>query len=445
MSPTGWRNWAGNQTAAGVSVVEPRGTEEIVAAVRRAAADGRRVKPIGTGHSFTAIGRPEDVQLRLDRHDGVLRIDTDAHLVTVQSGMPLHRLNQVLADAGFAMTNLGDIDRQTIAGATSTGTHGTGARFGGIATQIRELELVLADGTRLTCSAAENPEVFRVARVGLGALGVIASVTLAVEPAFGLRVQEGSMPLDEVLDRFDELADGHDHFEFFWFPHTGSTLVKRNDRVPLDAGLEPLSGLRHWWDDEFLSNTVFGATVALGRRVPALVPPINRVSARALGARAYTDRSHRVFVSSRRVRFTELEYAVPRAAAHDLVRGVQRAIERNGWRVAFPVEVRVARADDIPLSTAFGRETAYVAVHQPVGVDPEPYFRAVEAVAADLDGRPHWGKLHWLGVDDVRKRYPELDAFLAVRDRLDPEGRFANAYLDRVLGPAPRGSASPAT
>jgi FAD-linked oxidoreductase len=437
MAPTTWRNWAGNQTADGVTVIEPRGTEEIVAAVELAAREGLRVKPIGNGHSFTGIGRPEGVQLRLARHDGVLKLDADAGLVTVQAGMPLHRLNEVLAHSGFSMTNLGDIDRQTIAGATSTGTHGTGARFGSLATQIRGLELVTADGGVLTCSAEENADVFRVARVGLGALGVVSAVTLQVEPAFGLRAEESSMPLDEVLARFDELADGTDHFEFFWFPHTTSTLTKRNTRVPLDAGLEPLSGLRFWWDDEFLSNTVFRATVGLGRRAPALVPPINRISARALGSRTYTDRSHKVFISPRRVRFTEMEYAVPRAAAVDLVRGVRGLIERNGWRTAFPVEVRVAAGDDIPLSTASGRDTAYVAVHQPAGVDCEPYFRAVEAVAADLDGRPHWGKLHWLGAEDIRKRYPELDAFLAVRDRLDPEGRFANAHLDRVLGPAP--------
>jgi L-gulonolactone oxidase len=437
MAPTTWRNWAGNQTADDVTVIEPRGTEEIVAAVELAAREGKRVKPIGSGHSFTEIGRPEGVQLRLDRHDGLLKLDADAGLVTVQAGMPLHRLNELLAHSGFSMTNLGDIDRQTIAGATSTGTHGTGARFGSLATQIRGLELVTADGGVLTCSAGENADVFRVARVGLGALGVVSAVTLQVEPAFGLRAQESSMPLDEVLERFDELADGTDHFEFFWFPHTTSTLIKRNTRVPLDAGLEPLSALRFWWDDEFLSNTVFRATVGLGRRVPALVPAINRVSARALGPRSYTDLSHKVFVTPRRVRFVEMEYAVPRAAVVDLVSGIRGLLERHGWRNAFPVEVRVAAADDIPLSTASGRDTAYVAVHQPVGVAFEPYFHAVEELAADLDGRPHWGKLHWLGVEDVRKRYPDLDAFLAVRNRLDPEGRFSNAYLDRVLGPPP--------
>jgi L-gulonolactone oxidase len=435
VSPTTWRNWAGNQTADGVTVVQPRGTAEIVAAVELAARDGRRIKPIGSGHSFTGVGRPEDLQLRLDRHDGLLKLDADARLLTVQAGMPLHRLNEVLAHSGFALTNLGDIDRQTIAGATSTGTHGTGARFGGLATLIRGIELVTAGGEVLTCSATENADVFRAARVGLGALGVVSALTLAIEPAFALSAREGSLPLDETLARFDELADGSDHFEFYWFPHTTTTLTKQNTRLPMDAGLEPLSGARFWWEDEFLSNTVFGRLVALGRRVPRLVPPINRLSARALSTRTYTDRSHKVFTSPRRVRFTEMEYAVPRAAAVDLVRGVRRVIEQNNWNIAFPIEVRVAAGDDIPLSTASGRDTAYVAVHQPVGVDFEPYFRAVERIAADLDGRPHWGKLHWLDADTLRRRYPDFDDFLAVRDRLDPAGRFANAYTDRVLGP----------
>ena len=436
MSPTTWRNWAGNQSAAGLTVIEPRGTAEIVAAVELAAREGRRVKAAGTGHSFTAIAGPEDIQVRLDGHDGLVKLDADTGLVTVQSGMPLHRLNALLARSGFAMTNLGDIDRQTVAGATSTGTHGTGARFGGLATQIRGLELVPADGGVLGCSATENADVFRAARVGLGALGVIATVTLQVERAFALRAEERSMQLDETLERFDELADDHDHFEFWWFPHTTRTLVKLNTRLPLDAGLEPLSPLRSWWDDELLSNRVWGGLVAAGRRVPALIPPINRVSARTLGTRVYTDRSDKVFVSPRRVRFVEMEYAVPRAAAVDLVRGVQGVFDRSGWRTPFPVEVRVAAGDDIPLSTASGRDTAYVAVHQPVGMAFEPHFRAVERVALDLDGRPHWGKLHWLEADDLRKRYPEFDAFVAVRDRLDPEGRFANAYTERVLGPA---------
>jgi L-gulonolactone oxidase len=423
-----WRNWAGNQSA-DVDVRHPRGVDEIRAAV----ASGRRVKPIGSGHSFTAIGRPADLQLRLDRHAGLVAIDRDAGTVTVEAGLTLHRLNQLLEQAGLAMTNLGDIDRQTVAGAISTGTHGTGARYGGLATQVVALELVIADGSVLSCSDVENPEVFRSARVGLGALGVVTTVTLRVEPLFALRAVEVPMPLGDVLDRFDELADGTDHFEFYWFPHTEKTLTKRNTRCGVDQ-LEPLSRWRAWWDDELLANTAFGAVVAAGRVAPRLVRPLNRFAGSALGARTFTDVSHRVFTSPRRVRFVEMEYAIPRAAAVDVVREVRAAIERHDWRVAFPIEVRVAAADDIPLSTASGRPSAYVAVHMPVGVDHEPYFRAVEAIAGEVAGRPHWAKIHYLRRDVLAARYDHFEEFAAVRDKLDPTRVFANAYLDRVLG-----------
>jgi L-gulonolactone oxidase len=403
--------------------------------VKLAADDGQRVKAIGTGHSFTGIGRPEEVQLVLDRHADLIRLDTVSGLVTVQAGMQLKRLNRLLGEAGLGLTNLGDIDEQTVAGAMATGTHGTGARFGGLATQLRALELVLADGEVLTCSATENPEIFSAARVNLGALGIVSSLTLQAEPAFALRAEESKMPLTEVLARFDELVDGTDHFEFFWFPHTDSVQVKRNTRLPLDAGLEPLSRLRAWWDDDFLANTAFGAVIALGRRVPSLIGPINRFSARALGDRSYTDRSDRVFATERRVRFLEMEYAVPRAAAIEMITAIRKVIEASDWRIGFPVEVRFAPADDIPLSTASGRDSAYIAVHAPAGVDLTAYFASVEQIAAEHEGRPHWGKVHNLDADRLGKLYPGFDDFVSLRDRLDPGGLFSNAYLERVLGP----------
>ncbi len=429
-----WRNWAGNQRAAGIEVVHPSGAEEIAAEVRRAAAAGRRVRPIGSGHSFTAIGRPEQVQLVLDRHAALVDVDPTG-LVTVQAGMPLHRLNAELAARGWSLTNLGDIDRQTVAGALSTGTHGTGARFGGLATQLRGLELVLADGTLLRCSTKENAEVFAAARIGLGALGILSTVTLQAEPAFALRAEEGPARLPELLEGFADLMTSTDHVEFYWFPHTDRCLTKRNTRVPLADGLAPLPRWRALWDDEVLANATFAAVVATGRKVPALVPRLARLSAGALGARTATDHAHRVFVSRRRVRFQEMEYAVPREAAVDVLREVQRIVDARGWRIPFPVEVRVAAADDIPLSTASGRDSAYVAVHVPARSEPGEYFAAVEAIAGSVGGRPHWGKVHGLDAATLRERYPRFDEFTALRDRLDPAGVFSNAYLDRVLGP----------
>ncbi|MGY1814572.1 D-arabinono-1,4-lactone oxidase [Blastococcus sp. SYSU D00820] len=431
-----WRNWAGNQSADGITVVRPESTEGIAAALVAAGDAGRRVRPIGSGHSFTAVGRPDDVQLVLDRHAGFLGVD-DAGRVTVGAGMPLHRLNAELAARGWALTNLGDIDRQTVAGAISTGTHGTGARYGGLATQVRALELVTADGSVLRCSPDEHPEVFAATRLGLGALGVLATVTLQAVPAFALRAEEGAARLPELLERFDEFTTATDHVEFYWFPHTDRCQTKCNTRVPV-AEVAPLGRLRALWDDEVLSNGAFAGVVAAGRAVPALVPRLAEISARGVPVRTYTDLSHRVFVARRRVRFREMEYAVPRAAAPELLAELARCVHDRGWRIPFPVEVRVAAADDVPLSTAYGRDTAYVAVHVPARSEPGEYFATVEALAGAVGGRPHWGKLHGLDAATLAARYPRFGAFTALRDRLDPRGVLANAHLDRVLGPVGR-------
>ncbi len=428
-----WRNWAGNQTMTPAAVEHPASVEDVVRVVKDAAAAGRRVKAIGSGHSFTAIGLTDGVLVQLDRLDQLVEADPVTGRVTVQGGLPLHRLNALLAERGMGLTNMGDIDVQTVTGALSTGTHGTGRDSGALATQVVALELVLADGTVLTCSADENPDVFAVARVSLGALGIVTSVTIQAEPAFLLTADERPMPFDEVVEDVERHVAENEHFELYWFPHTDLALTKRNNRSAGPA--QPLSKARKLLDDEVLSNGVFAATCALGKAVPALVPRINRVAARALTARTYTDLAPRVFTSPRRVRFEEMEYAIPRSALPGVLRELRTLPERHGQRISFPVEVRVAPADDIALSTASGRDTAYVAVHVYRGTERTAYFDAVEALMGSVGGRPHWGKLHSLGATELRARYPRFDEFVAVRDRLDPERRFTNAYLDRVLGP----------
>jgi FAD-linked oxidoreductase len=430
-----WRNWAGNERAV-ADVVRPGSVAEVADVLVAAADAGRRVRPIGCSHSFTAIGAPVDIQLACDGLVAVGPVADDG-LVTVGAGTPLYRLNAELLRRGWALTNLGDIDRQTVAGSLATGTHGTGARFGGLATQVRALELVTVAGDVLACDAARHPDVLAVARVGLGALGVVTSVTLQAVPAFALRAVEGPGTLTAALDGFEELMTATDHVEFYWFPHTDATLVKRNTRVSLEEGLTPLPRWRVLWDDEVLANAAFAGVVATGRRVPALVPPLARISAKALGARTWTDHAHRVFVSRRRVRFLEMEYAVPRSEAPAVLAELRRVHEANDWRAAFPVEVRLAAADDIPLSTASGRDTAYIAAHVPTGTDPGHWFAALESIAGSVGGRPHWGKLHGLDAEVLRERYPRFGEFVAVRDRLDPSGVLANPYLDRVLGVAP--------
>jgi L-gulono-1,4-lactone dehydrogenase len=429
-----WTNWARNQWATPARAARPTGLEGIVDAVTAARRDGLRVKAAGSGHSFTDIALTDGVLIQLDRYAGVIRCDAGSGLVTVKAGTSLHRLNRALDAAGLAMTNLGDVDVQTISGAIATGTHGTGAKLGGIATQVRALELVLADGSVVACSEKERPELFAAARVGLGALGIVSTITLQCEPAFYLRAEEGPMPIEETLARLDELVEHNEHFEFWWFPHSNLALTRRNNRLPAGTDPEPLGRFRAWFDDEFLANRVLGAAWRTGRRFPRLIPGINRLASRAQSPRSYSDRSHRVFASARRVRFVEMEYAVPREAGRDVLKAVIGLVQRLDLPVPVPVEMRYAASDDIWLSTGYERASAYVAVHQFVGLPYERYFREVEAIMSEVGGRPHWGKLHFLDSAGLRPRYPRFDDFVRLRDEVDPEGTFTNDYLDRVLG-----------
>lgn len=427
-----WRNWAGNVTSRPVREVSPASAEELAEAVRRAAADGLRVKTVGTGHSFTSIAATDGVLIRPGLLTGIRRIDRESMTVTVESGTPLKRLNVALAREGLSLTNMGDIMEQTVAGATSTGTHGTGRDSASIAAQIRELELVTADGQLLVCSEKENPEVFAAARIGLGALGVVTAITFAVEPVFLLTAREEPMTFDRVASEFDALHAENEHFEFYWFPHTDNCNTKRNNRSAGPAAPPAGSAAGSTTSSSPTGSSRWRARWAA--RCRSAIPSIARLSSRALSARTYTDIPYKVFTSPRRVRFLEMEYALPREAAVAALRELKAMVERSPLKVSFPVEVRTAPADDIALSTASGRETAYIAVHLYKGTPHRAYFTAVERIMTAHGGRPHWGKVHTRDAAYFSEVYPRFAEFTALRDRLDPDRLFANDYLRRVLG-----------
>lgn len=440
------RNWARSQTFQPLRVEEPGSTAEVSGIVASAATAGHRVKVLGSGHSFTPIADTDGVQLRLSRLSGLLAVDAEAGLATVGAGSTLAQVNESLAGYGLALANLGDIDQQTVAGAIATGTHGTGLRFPAIPAQVTGIRMVLADGSSLDCGKVldhadrpppepdSRPDLLDAAVIGLGALGVVTAITLHCEPAFYLRADEGPAPLHQLLAHLDELVDRNEHLEFYWFPHTDRALLKRNNRVLPTTPRRPVGRVAGWWEDELLANAAFEAGNLAGAVVPKLRPMLNRVASRALSGRRYVDRSDRVFTSPRRVRFREMEYALPRDALPEALAAIRHWIDRSDERISFPVEVRFGPADDGWLSTAYQRETVYIAVHQYFRVPYERYFRAVERIAADLDGRPHWGKLHWLDTERLRQLYPRFDDFRQLRSELDPNGVFHNAYLDRVLG-----------
>ncbi|GAA4071367.1 D-arabinono-1,4-lactone oxidase [Nonomuraea soli] len=421
-------NWAGNQTGTPAEVRTPSSIDDVVSAVQDAAREGRRVRMVGTGHSFTGVALTDGILLRPGGLSGILSADDDR--VTVAAGTPLWRLNDELDRRGLALANMGDITAQTLAGAIQTGTHGTGRDTGGLADQVLELELVLADGTVTTVKPGD--ELFDAARVGLGALGVLTSITFRVEPAFLLENVRRVMSLTDILGSLDSLTAANEHLDFFWLPHTDACLVKTNNRHAGPA--RPPSAFKYWLDNVFLENKLFGAACALGARFPGLIPGINAVSAKALGDSSSVNTSYKIFNSLRDVRFLEMEYAVPREHLAQALRETRDLIDRTGWKITFPVEVRVTPPSDAWLSTAYGRPSAYIACHIYRPTPNPAYFEGVEEIMTRLGGRPHWGKLHTRDASYLAKAYPRFGDFVALRDRLDPRRLFTNPYLDSVLG-----------
>ena len=430
-----WANWGATYTCNPARISSPASEDEIATIVAAAADRGERVKVAGSGHSFTDIACTDGTLIKLDNYDKVLDVDRDASTITAQAGITILQLSDALAHFGLAMENMGDVGYQTISGAISTATHGTGERFRNISSQVVALSLVLANGDVLHCSPEKDPEAFKAAQVGLGALGVLSTVTLRCVPAYNIHSVQEPRRLDDLLDNFDELCAKNDHFELFWFPHTewAQSITNTRTHEPPPAKLRR-TGARAYVNDILLENHVFGMIQRAAEVRRQWIPGLAAITAKTMSRKEMADRSDRIFANTRLVRFAEMEYAVPRSELVAAVKDVRAMIERRGLLISFPVEVRAVASDAIPLSPAYGRDTGYIAVHVYHKFEYEPYFREVEAIMNEHQGRPHWGKLHFQTAATLRERYPLWDSFIAVRDRLDPDHRFGNAYLERVLG-----------
>jgi len=428
-----WRNWAGDQACSPHEILRPRSPEQLAEAIGAAAAAGRTVSVAGSGHSFTEAALTGGTLIDVAALSGVVDADRSSGLVRVGGGTVLSDLNEELHRLGLAMENLGDIDRQTIAGAISTGTHGTGARLRNISGQIEAMELVLGDGSVRELNGSDDPQLLRAARVGVGALGAIAAVTLRCVPAFTLRRVDSPRPREEVLGAFQERADENDHFELFTFPYADSALVLERNRT--DEPPRPRGRAAAFLNDVVLENWALEAISAAGKLFPRGIPSLSRLAAWLASGSTAIDRSDRIFANERRVRFTEMEYGVPREHGPEAARRVVEWVRANRYPVFFPIEMRVTAGDDALLSPSHERDTAYIAVHQYRGMEWRPYFEAVEAIMDEYGGRPHWGKRHFQSAATLAERYPRWAEFQAARDELDPGRTFANEYAERVLGP----------
>ncbi|WP_217586146.1 D-arabinono-1,4-lactone oxidase [Lentibacillus saliphilus] len=427
-----WKNWAGTVYNRPEALLYPKSLSDVVSIVKTCKAQNKKLRVIGAGHSFTPLAASSEVLISLDHLSGIVDVDDAHHRVTVWGGTRLSRLGQLLYDKGYAMENLGDINVQSIAGAISTGTHGTGVTFGSLSTQVSKLTIVTPNGDVINVSATENSGVFQAGRLSLGMLGIIVKVELAVVTSYMLDAESYRLELSDCLDNLDELRHSNRNFEFFWFPHTHTVQVKvmnaQMSSLSTPSKTTPnLSGL-------LVENGAFWALSELCRAMPSFSKTVSHVSAKAVPTGQSSGMSHDMYATPRLVKFTEMEYSVRAEQMADVIEDIQRVINQNNFNVHFPIECRYVKKDDIWLSPAYERDAAYIAVHMYKGMDYQPYFDAIEEVFRHYDGRPHWGKMHTMSAQQLYDTYLKLEAFMDVRKKLDPNGMLLNGYLREMFG-----------
>lgn len=425
---TTFSNWAGSVAAKPQEFVQPSRIDEIPGIISRS----RSVRAVGAGHSFTPIAAGEETMLNLDHVSGLVSVDKQRKRVRFLAGTRLRDVPRLLRPFGLALANQGDVDPQSLAGAISTSTHGTGINYTGFAGTVTGLTLIDADGNTRTYSIDEDPELLRLVVVSVGALGVVVEVEMQCVDAFDLLAEESGIDFDELMDNWEELSRSVDHFESYWFPHTDRAMVKANTR--LEPNGERRSRLKQLIDDELIGNGAFAAALALGRLIPGTIPTLNKFATSVISHNRYRSAAHDVFVSPRRVRFHEMEYAVPLADGPATVREIRRFIDEQDWRIGFPMELRTTAADDVALSTASGRESMYIAFHIPRALNPQDYMPKLEPIFRAAGGRPHWGKMNSLSRNDFAQLYTRFDEFCELREEVDPEWKFGSSYLRKLFG-----------
>jgi FAD-linked oxidoreductase len=426
-----WKNWAGNVQCSPAELVTPSSLEELVEVVRTHAKRGRSIRVAGSGHSYSSIVSTNGTLISLRKLQGIEAIDQKALAATVLAGTKLRALGDPLWNHGLAMVNLGDTHAQALAGAISTATHGSGIQLGSISTQIAGFTLVTAAGELLECSPQQEPEIFKAAQVSLGSLGVIAKVRLKLLPRYHLREIRCKSDLESVLAGIGKSIHAHRHYEFWYWPDTARASVRIRDttNAPITE-----NALTRFWEDIVYENLALWLVSALSDLIPSLADDFSRLSARLDAESQKVDRSYRILATPRRVRLTEMEYAVPAEAGPDCLREIKSFIDKSDIPINFPIQYRYVAADDAYLSPYYKQASALIDLQQYISLPHVEYFKAGELIFKKYGGRPHWGKIHYRTAAELRELYPMWDKFHEVRRRLDPHHVFMNDYLREVLG-----------
>ena len=425
------KNWSGLEKWNPAEILFPESEEAVQQIVKSALDKKQKIRIIGSGHSFTKLCVTNDILISLDKYQGLVQVDKSSNQATIKGGTKLKKLGELLHVEGLAMENLGDIDAQSIAGTISTGTHGTGANFGTISTQVRAIRLVNGLGEIVECSTEENVELFKAAQVSLGTLGIITQITLQCMPSYKLKMVYEKSNLTEVLKNYKTINQTTRNFELYWMPYTDTVLTKKANITNEEVDK---IGIGSFFQEYILENLGFKIFCELANVFPSKNKWVSEVSAKTLSTVVKRAYSHNIYATVRAVKFNEMEYNIPVEAYEEVMKEVQRSFEENEFQVHFPIENRFVKGDDIYLSPAFGRDSAYIACHVYSKKKHEAYFQKMEDIFKAHDGRPHWGKLHTRNANELLDLYPKMSDFLKHRAEQDPEQIFISPYLKTLLG-----------
>ena len=426
-----WVNWSETQSCSPKQIAFPSTEKDLIDCVGSAIKSKINIKVVGSGHSFVGAALTDGLLIDLSKYNKILNVDTDNRQVTVQVGKKLEDLNPEIWNHGLAMSDLSDIAYQSVAGAISTGTHGTGIGFGCLATQVLAARVISGEGEIIDCSPEQDSDLFGASVIGVGSAGILSTVTLQLEDAFNLHALEMPMPFDFVIDNQDQFVKDNEHFEYFCHPDLNVALTKRNNRTSKPG--KSLSPFGRWYHDEFIT----GYLPKLTRLAKQAFPQLNKYLTHEIMLVArdnYIDRSYSVFTSERKQYGCEMEYFIPRKNAKEALGRVLDFIKKSGLKISMPIEVRWSGSDEFPISMCYGRETTSIAIHVEMGERYENYFVPVETIMMEYDGRPHWGKMHFQTSTTLAPLYPKWDEFQKARRILDPKGIFENDYTKRVFG-----------
>jgi len=418
----GWRNWSGSVIAEPSAFASPKFAAELSALVSQA----RKVRVVGAGHSFTPLCETDGVLLSMADYQGALQVASDRKTAWAPAGWGLQRLTAALWAEGLSLINQGDINSQSLAGATATGTHGTGAQLGSLATQACGFRMVLASGEWIECGPDQRPELYQAQRLSLGLLGVVTEIRIHVLPAYHLEERLDRRPLAQVVEGLDELAATHRHMEFFVFPYSDEVIFKT---------LHPAEPEEDFKGGTDIDEAPFRIACDIGAAVPPLIPTLQGLMMRLSGkASRRVGPAHQIFPSERAIRFEEMEYELPRANGLAALKETIGYIRKRRLPIAFPLEFRLTAGDDIWMSPFNRGPAASISLHQYGKMPWRQSFAEIEPIFRAADGRPHWAKRHSLKPADVRRLYRKTPEFLAVREAVDPEQTFVNAHLAQLFG-----------